>query len=711
MKSKYLLRIIVLSALLLSLLPTSSSSALPLPALPPADMFQLPWQQGEAWVALDGFDNGTKRPEGSPHNYLMGGALDFTAREDVKIGDDTSNFWVTAAAAGTVITTSSCHLRILHENGWITEYQHLGNIQVILGEAVYRNERLGIIHNNANEQVCPGNTFPYPHLHFTLRPDMNGLTLAGWLVNYDPISNKTTFSKNGQTIETWSFQPILNIPNLQIALRDPIVWDTLYTGTLDAYRYERWPLTLTGTQTFTATATGTTPGLVPVIVLLDANGNEIARGTGTLTTTQPAGNYYVQIQPETGQGFYDLILQQGTGSGNPTPTPTTNPGGPTPTPTTGPGGPTPTPTTNPGGPTPTSTTNPGGPTPTATTNPGGPTPTSTTNPGGPTPTSTTNPGSPTSTPTTSPGGPTPTSTTNPGGPTSTPTIDPNVPSTTIDTPGSVGVGETILVTVNLNNVPPEGYTSAEFTCTYDASLVKTGNIAIQGLFGTDPAVATFDPQNGSFIVAIAGSNGQKATTDGAVFTFEVTGLQAGQTEIRCAARVSIGNNALTDILSVPINLTVLDATSAPSPTSTSPSSSSSPMLTGQVLASKAVTINLYNADSSLATSTLTNPDGAFSLTAAEGTYTVVARASGFLSAQGPAVLASGGTTTKPTVSLIPGDIDGNNLIDQYDAISIGMGYNSASPDAADLNADGIINVLDLELLADNYRSSGALNWQ
>jgi len=273
----------------------------------------------------------------------------------------------------------------------------------------------------------------------------------------------------------------------------------------------------------------------------------------------------------------------------------------------------------------------------------------------------------------------------------------------------VGIGETILVTVNLNNVPSEGYTSAEFTCTYNPSLVETGNIAIQGLFGTDPAVAIFDPQNGSFIVAIAGSNGQKATSDGAVFTFEVTGLQAGQTEIGCTARVSIGNNALTEITSVTTNLTIFDPASPSTPSPTSPSSLPT-MLTGQVLASKVVTISLYNPDSSLVASTSANTDGTFSLTTNAGTYTVVARASGFLSAQGPAVLATGMTSTKSTISLPAGDIDGNNVIDQYDAISIGMSYNSASPDAADLNADGIINVLDLELLADHYRSSGALNW-
>jgi hypothetical protein len=65
----------------------------------------------------------------------------------------------------------------------------------------------------------------------------------------------------------------------------------------------------------------------------------------------------------------------------------------------------------------------------------------------------------------------------------------------------------------------------------------------------------------------------------------------------------------------------------------------------------------------------------------------------------------------PTISLPAGDIDGNNVIDQFDAMTIGMSYNTAVPAAADLNSDGIINVLDLEQLASNYRKSGALAWQ
>ena len=622
MKFKYLFCTIGLLALFVSFVPVNDANALVKTAVPPADMFQLPWLQGEAWIALDGFDNGTKRSEESPHNYLKGGAVDFTPNKDVKIGDDTSNFWVTAAAAGTVVVVSSCHIVINHGNGWLTEYQHLGNIQVVLGEAVYRNQRLGIIHNNDGVQVCPGNTFPYPHLHFTLRPDMRNVTFAGWLLSYIPKQNKTIFSRNGQNIETWSYIPILNAPELQIVLREQITWDIVYTGSLDAYRYERWPFTLTETQSFTLTATPTTNGLVPLLLLLDANGNEIARGTGALNSTQPAGNYFVQVQPDSGEGFYELLLHK---IDLPNPT------------------------------------------------------------------------------------------------------DPYVD--TVVTPPTINVGDTALVTVSLGNVPATGYASAEFTCTYNPDLIATSNIITTDLFGTDSAVVIHDPQNGSFIVAMAGTNGQRATTSGVVFTFNVTGLQVGETPIECPARVSTGNGVLTDITSVATTLTILDAAPASVPISASsfpapaPETYSDPVpapetypetssiLLGQVFASKPITVNLYNPDNSLATSVPADANGAFNLTAPAGTYTVVASANGFLNAQGSATLATGETSTKATVNLVAGDIDGNGIIDQFDAMTIGMSYNASTPNAADLNNDGIINILDLEILAKNFRKSGALDWQ
>ena len=111
------------------------------------------------------------------------------------------------------------------------------------------------------------------------------------------------------------------------------------------------------------------------------------------------------------------------------------------------------------------------------------------------------------------------------------------------------------------------------------------------------------------------------------------------------------------------------------------------------------------------TSVTANNDGTFNLTASAGSYTILATSSGFLSAQGSATITGGSSNTKPTITLLAGDIDGNNVIDQFDAMTIGMNYNAATPSAADLNNDNVINVLDLELLADNYRATGPLAWE
>ncbi len=964
----FLLRAISLLALLIAFVPVPSAGALPQAVtLPAADLFQLPWDQGLAWVAIDGLDNGLKRPLSSSHNYTVGGAVDFAPHNNMRKGENTSNYWVTAAAAGTVIEKSFCHIKINHGNGWTSEYQFLANVRVKVGDAVFRNQRLGIIADGISQPFCPGSQeINVPHLHFMLRPTLRDVTFAGWTVNYLPILNRTTFTKNGQTVGL--YQPLLNsMDTTQIVLRGPITWDTTYTGSLDSFRYERWSLDLTEPHKFTLTVTPDTNGLVPLTLLLDANGNELARGTDTLTSTQPAGNYFVQIQPQVGNGFYSLIAQK---SDEPLPS------GPY--------------------------------------------------------------------------------------------------SSTVVTPGSITVGETAVATVSLNNVPVEGFSSAEFTCTYDASRAEVSNISIASLFGPDPVAAINGPQNGSFIVAIAGSNNSKATTSGTTFTFSLTGLSAGQVAIDCKARVSKGDNLLTELPFVGANLVVLEgpstptptpgvspvpsaitefpgatptpsftpspapmtptispttcdqaeftdldvppgtviplgstftknwllrnvgfctwtpsyqlvffsgdqmgapasinfpydvapgqlivmsipfsapatsghytslwklrnasgtvfgigpsandplvvdinvsdatATSSPTPIGTAPSFTPTPTpatnnwltftnlkysfqfkyppesqllagntdnyarinlprvpgtnlgdkylevivaenanpcqsplatelmlktsetvmingisflkqtgedgsaghinkwtaystsrdnicvsldfvlraanpgnfatppplydeaaesvvfgqivstyewlptatptsltqvdtatptsltpvdtatptltstpvesptptalpdgsLTGQVLAGKPVTVSLYGAGNTLVTSVSANPDGTFSLTAPAGAYNVVATASGFLSAQGSATITGDGTDTKPRVTLLAGDIDGNNVIDQFDALTIGMNYNGTSPSAADLNNDGVINVLDLEALAGNYRATGPIAWE
>jgi hypothetical protein len=489
----------------------------------------------------------------------------------------------------------------------------------------------------------------------------------------------------------------LNVPNEPIVInRNLSIWDATYIGYVSSSVVEKWRLDLTEPENFEISISVAVGDLVPMIQLLDANGTELAHGTGSVTSAQPAGTYYIQIQPELGSGFYFLKLKQLV--------------------------------------------------------------------------------------------------------ISVPTV------TTTASPTSLNVGESALVTVALSNVPAEGYTSAEFTCSYDETVLEVSNIVVGSLFGADSAAAINGPQNGSFIVAIAGSNGNKATTSGSVFTFNVKGLVAGQAAVDCTARVSTGNNVLTAIdwvgTSVTVTGTAPTATEtptafptftstpdgSPAPTSTStpdgtpaptftstpdgsptvaptftstpdgspaptftstpdgspaptstpdgsptftstpdgsptvaptftstPGASPTPLpdgnITGKVIASKPVAVGLYDEEGALVTSVATAADGSFQLTAPAGTYTLVAVANGFLSAEGPVTLTSGSSVAQPDVTLLAGDIDANDVIDQFDALTIGMSYNTATPAAADLNNDGVINVLDLELLAQNYRETGPIAWQ
>src|SRR5262245_10485712 len=244
----------------------------------------------------------------------------------------------------------------------------------------------------------------------------------------------STFGSS-QTVKAQTNDPIIINRNLSI-------WDATFIGFVSSSIYEQWHFEFTESHNFTVTVNTVAGDLVPLLTLQDSNGAEITHATGSLTSTQSAGNYSIQVQPESGSGFYVLTIRE-----------------------------------------------------------------------------------------------------------NIITPPPSASVTTSVSPSSVNVGESAVVTVSLNGVPAEGYTSAEFTCTYDANLVAVGNVVAGGLFGADPATAFSSPQSGSFIFAIAGSNGNKAMTSGPVFTFDVTALHltfghVAETLIDCTARVSIGDGNL-----------------------------------------------------------------------------------------------------------------------------------------------------------------------
>ena len=265
-----------------------------------------------------------------------------------------------------------------------------------------------------------------------------------------------------------------NYLGAQIIIRSTTFWEAIFNGTVNANRFERWSLQLVDPENFTVSVITTSGTLVPDIYLLDANENQIAVANGTLssaslTANQPAGDYYIQVQPHSGEGTYLMEISRVEEVVEPT-------------------------------------------------------------------------------------------------------------GSVVLNPAVVQVGGTATGTVMLSNIPAEGYSSAEVTCTFNPALVSISNITGTGIFGTDPAVAIFGPANGSFVYAVAGSNGQRAATDGTLLTFTITALAAGQAEINCVIRVSTGGE-LTTIPSSPVTLTIEE------PLGT---------LTGTVLATKSVTVTLYN---------------------------------------------------------------------------------------------------------------------
>lgn len=401
----------------------------------------------------------------------------------------------------------------------------------------------------------------------------------------------TVISVFGTGAQAYAQGSNTNYLGAQIIIRSTTFWDAVFNGTVNANRYERWSLQLIEPENFTISIITTSGTLTPDIYLLDANENQIASATGTLssaslTTNQLAGDFFIQVQPHSGDGTYLMEITRTEQVVEPT-------------------------------------------------------------------------------------------------------------ASVVLNPAVIPVGGTSIGTLMLSNIPTGGYASAEFTCTYDPALVQISNITDAGLFGSDPAVAVNGPIDGSFVFAVAGSKSQRATSDGAVFTFTVTGLAAGQADISCTVRVSTGGS-LSTIASTPASLTVEEVSAT---------------LNGTVNATKTVTVTLYKQDTTVEATTTVDTSGNFTITAPVGTYTVVASAPGFLKAQGSPVLTAGATKTMQTISLLAGDIDGNDVIDQFDALTIGMNYNLIEPAAADLNNDGTINVLDLELLAANYRASGASAWQ
>ncbi|MBN1430747.1 MAG: PQQ-binding-like beta-propeller repeat protein [Anaerolineae bacterium] len=113
-------------------------------------------------------------------------------------------------------------------------------------------------------------------------------------------------------------------------------------------------------------------------------------------------------------------------------------------------------------------------------------------------------------------------------------------------------------------------------------------------------------------------------------------------------------------------------------------------------------------------SDLTDATGAYLIDQLEaGTYNVEADAPLYLPNCTAATLAAGDALTLPSTQLRGGDTDDNDVINIGDATLVAANFRLTVPPAdpqADINGDGIVNILDLALLGSNYGRSGCQAW-
>ncbi len=108
--------------------------------------------------------------------------------------------------------------------------------------------------------------------------------------------------------------------------------------------------------------------------------------------------------------------------------------------------------------------------------------------------------------------------------------------------------------------------------------------------------------------------------------------------------------------------------------------------------------------------TTTDSSGNFAFVdAPHDTYTMNADSPGYLSATCEGAVHASDPTALADAVLLAGDIDDSDTIDITDAVAIGAVFGSTDPQVADLNLDGVVDILDLILMAANFGRTAAEN--
>jgi len=194
------------------------------------DYFQPPWPIGETWAG--GGAHGTN------HN-----ALDFWGDWKPWGDPDVFDYWVTAMQAGTVRVWSSCSMSVVHDNGWVTSYYHLENVQRADFEPVERNDVLANYADDETQATCSGGFSTGPHVHTSLKYDGSAIAVDEVNVDFTAFSHHAgPGDYNTNCSQSWYDHDTVGqvCPNYDLLLNDVAAAPGLFTDGFDSGNLSSW---------------------------------------------------------------------------------------------------------------------------------------------------------------------------------------------------------------------------------------------------------------------------------------------------------------------------------------------------------------------------------------------------------------------------------------------------------------------------------------
>ena len=148
--------------------------------------------------------------------------------------------------SGTLRVWSSCSASVVHDNGWVTGYYHLENIQLPDFAAVERNDALANYADDEAQATCSGGWSSGPHVHMSLKYNGSSTTVDEDNVDFTVFSHHAGRGDyNTNCNESWYDHDSVGLvcPNYDQLLNDTTMPTGLFADGFESGNSTAWSST------------------------------------------------------------------------------------------------------------------------------------------------------------------------------------------------------------------------------------------------------------------------------------------------------------------------------------------------------------------------------------------------------------------------------------------------------------------------------------